>query len=250
DLLRQQLRPRNTVKRCKPMRGRDGDDQLNRAETEVFHTPHRLERREHNPDVDRPPHQRLQGLPTVCRKEVDRNVWKSFEEFREYLVRHWVESKGTSAHLEQTALALIGRTRTRDGSVHELDREAGVVEEHLSRGCHLHVKLVPKEELNPEHALEALDLLREPGLRDSEARSGSTEMQFFRYSDEISKLSQLERQRALRPLRRAAPRRFELTVTEHEDILKGGPVRQLRKEEGRMPRPKTYTDSQVVEAAK
>jgi hypothetical protein len=132
-------------------------------------------------------------------------MWKSFEEFREYLVRYWVEAKGTRAHLEQTLLALVSRTRTHDCSVHDLDREAGVVEEHLSRGRHLHMNLVPNEELNPEHALEALDLLREPGLRDSKARSGSTEMQFFRYSDEISKLSQLERQRALHPLRGAAP---------------------------------------------
>jgi AcrR family transcriptional regulator len=126
-----------------------------------------------------------------------------------------------------------------------------MLEERLARGRHLHVKLVANEELNSEQTLEALDLLRESGLRDSEADRGSTEVEFLRHSDEISKLSQLERHSfpsSRRTLCRAPLGSIVTTVAFHGGILKKIQSASFRRD--RMPRPKTYTDSQVVEAAK
>jgi hypothetical protein len=81
--------------------------------------------------------------------------------------------------------------RARHGSIGELDRLSGVVEEHATCFRDLDASAIAAQKLDADGALELQDLLGQSGLGDVEAIRCSPEMKLLRHGDEVPELTEI-----------------------------------------------------------
>ena len=129
--------------------------------------------------------------------EVDVHVREPFSEGLEESLRFRRHPDDGGAHPQETLLPSLRELCALHGSIGELQRQPGVIEERLAGFRDLHPAAITGEELHADGAFELQDLLGEPGLGDVEVRSRSSEVALLSNRDEVPELPKVDRHRIL-----------------------------------------------------